>query len=57
MHAYYFAVPDPAHKQAMLTHYLALIDRVPVYQINFKPEFELINDLLNGIDRFINELA
>ena len=56
-HGYYYSTPNPAHKQAMLKHYLNLIDRVPIYQINFKPGFEFIDDLVNGIDGLITELA
>jgi len=54
-HAYYFRLHDVERKRDMMSHYLELVARVPVFEIRFRPGFERLPVALDGIDRLIHE--
>ena len=53
-HAYYFGLHDVERKRSMMSHYLELVARVPVFEIRFRPGLERFPAVLDGIDRLIH---
>lgn len=53
--AYYYQIPDPHHKRAMINNYLQLVEYVPVYQVNFRDGFQHLATLIDRLDEMINE--
>jgi hypothetical protein len=49
-HAYCFSVKDPARKRRTVERYLAMIARVPTYEIRFRHGFEHLAVVLDAIE-------
>jgi hypothetical protein len=49
-HAYCFSVEDPARKRRTVERYLALVARVPAWEIRFRPGLERLPALLDAIE-------
>jgi hypothetical protein len=49
-HAYCFSVKDPAHKRRTIERYLAMVARVPAYEIRFRHGFEHLAVVLDAIE-------
>jgi energy-coupling factor transporter ATP-binding protein EcfA2 len=49
-HAYCFSVKDPAHKRRTIERYLAMVARVPAYEVRFRHGFEHLAVVLDAIE-------
>jgi len=54
-HAYYFRLQDTERKRSMMRHYLELVARVPVFEIRFRPGFEVFPEVLDSIGRLLHQ--
>lgn len=52
-HSYSFSLRDPARKREMLSRYMELMTRVPVFDIRFRPELEHLAELLDVIEQTV----
>lgn len=50
-HSYCFSTRDPVRYRAMTSSYLELVERVPVYDVRFRPGLDHIDELLDAIER------
>jgi len=53
--AYYYQIPDPTHKQTMMKHYLDIVDRIPIHQLDFPVGFEYFDTVLDQTEKIINQ--
>jgi hypothetical protein len=52
-HAYFFSIGDPRRKREMLSRYLELTARVPVYDVRFPPRLEGLGEVLDRIEQTV----
>jgi hypothetical protein len=52
-HAYCFSLRDPRRKREMMSHYLELMARVPIYDVRFRPGLERLDEVLDGIEQAV----
>jgi hypothetical protein len=52
-HSYCFSIKDPRRKRDMMSRYLELTARVPVYDIRFRPPLERLGELLDRIEQTV----
>lgn len=50
-HAHCFNLTDARRKKLMLEHYLDLVDRVPVYEVRFRPGLDRLASVVDGMSQ------
>ena len=55
-HSYSFSLREPARKREMLSRYMELAARVPIFDIRFLPELEHLAELLDVIEQTVLRL-
>lgn len=48
-HAHAFNLTDPARKKTMLQHYLDLVERIPVFEVRFRPGLDRLPAVADGL--------
>jgi hypothetical protein len=48
-HAHCFNLTDPARKKAMLQHYLDMVERIPVFEVRFRPGLDRLPAVVSAL--------
>jgi hypothetical protein len=56
-HAHCFSLDDPDRKRKMMSTYLEITNRVPVFAMTFQPGFEKTPLILDEVEKVISELS
>lgn len=54
-HAHCFDIENPLRKRRMVEHYLALLGRVPVVEVTFRPGLDLLPTVVVGIQQALEQ--
>lgn len=57
MHGHCYSLSDPAFTRRMVEHYLRVAELVPVVDVAFKPGFDVLPDVVSGLERLIADLT